>query len=390
MNKTCRSILILTNLFPNIKEPGRGVFVKQEVDELKRNADVAVIAPVPFNPFSVSSVPNHEMVDGVAVYHPRWIVIPKIGRFLYGFLLFLSIHNIVKKTIRQHKSEVLYALWAYPDGFAAVLLSFLFRKPVFIHALGCDINLYTKYFFRRQLIRWALCRATGIISVSCALRDSMVALGIPLSRITVIPNGVDTRVFNSIPRGDARVLLKLAPSDKIILFVGRLEEEKGVEYLIRAVADIFRTNEMPMLKLYIAGEGVLRKELETLAFDCGCSQRIIFVGAIQHADVPKWLNAADVFCLPSIREGMPNVILESIACGTPVVASRVGGIPEIVDDASGLLVPPGDTQALSEALQSLLLRERSVASQNLGTRTWMNVAQEVSSVLFSSDYKKKT
>ena len=155
------------------------------------------------------------------------------------------------------------------------------------------------------------------------------------------------------PVADALERLGLPRDEPIITFVGVLTPRKGIDTLIESMGQLAREGDAPML--VIAGIGELRESLETRAGELGISDRVRFVGKVAHDDVAWWMAAGDVFCLPSLSEGLPTVVCEAMACGRAVVATAVDGTPEIVDDeVTGLLVPPRDADALAGALRRLL------------------------------------
>lgn len=381
-------ILIITNLFPNNKEPNRGIFIKQEALELSKLCEIQVIAPIPWVPFSLRFLPqwstnaqikDQEIIENITTYHPRWLVIPKILRSLYGLLLFFSLLRTVRKIKRSFNFGIIYGHWIYPDGFACVLLARIFKVPVILHALGCDINQYSKFFLRKIQIAWSLKNADKIISVSNALKEKMCSLGTFEKKIHVIANGVDSCLFKPMAKQECRKLLGLPQNLKIILFIGSLEIVKGAEYLIDAFQKVNSEYGLPV-NLVLIGKGPSEKTIrEKIAFYKQKSS-VTLAGEINHNKIPLWMNAADVFCLPSIREGMPNVILEALSCGKPVVASSVGGIPELVTSSDyGILFPPGDSSILAKSLLTALRRDydEDKIAKHFSSRTWKTIAEEI-------------
>jgi len=262
-------------------------------------------------------------------------------------MLFLSIVPAIIKLRKAYQFDAIYAISAYPEGFAAVLLGKLFNVPVVVHAIGTDINVYTKFILRRQLIRWSLNRCNSVISVSYDLKRKMTSIGVDASKIRVIYNGVDREVFNMGKRVDEM------SANNIILFVGNLKKEKGIYELIDAYARIASSG----VRLVIAGEGPNKDDLIRLIRRKGLIN-VQVLGGQTPAQVACWMNRAYVVCLPSYSEGLPNVIIEAFACGRPVVATRVGGIPEIVvSEEYGFLVPEKDVDALATKLKEALSRE---------------------------------
>lgn len=334
------NILLITNLFPNKMEPNRGIFIKQAGFELAQLCNLHVVAPVPFFPFKsrflqkwsmYAEIEKKEVIDGLEVYHPRWLIIPKILASAYGLSFFFCIYSLIKKIVINKKINLIYGQWVYPDGFAAVLLGKVFKKPVILQALGCDINLYSRYFLRRILITWSLKNCKKVIVVSKALKDKIIDLGIEKEKIVYIPNGIDSNLFHPLDKEECRKELQLSKDEKIILFIGSLESVKGVDTLIFAFEEFIKNINFKCC-LVIIGKGSLLEFLRKLISKMGIAENVKFIGEVDHERIPIWLNASDLFCLPSIREGMPNVILEALACKKPLVSTRVGAIPDLLQE----------------------------------------------------------
>jgi glycosyltransferase involved in cell wall biosynthesis len=339
-------VLVFASLYPNNVRPHNGVFVKERMTQFARQCgcDVKVIAPVPyFPPLKISShwyfsqIQRHEVIEGLEVYHPRYAMIPKVGMALQGWFMFLSLLPTVKKLQKTFNFDVIDAHYVYPDGFAAVLLGYWLGKPVVVSARGSDINLFKDFPVIRRFLRYTMMQANGVITVSQALKNAACSLGVPAEKVTVIPNGVDALKFFPLPQREARKRLGL-PNRRIILSVGRLCQNKGFDILIRAFKMLLDKCDESDLSLVLIGEGAFRKPLEEMIASARLQDHIQLIGEVPHAELALWYSAADVFCLASGREGWPNVLLESLACGTPVVATAVGGVPEIIrSDAIGFL-----------------------------------------------------
>jgi len=379
-------ILTLTTLFPNKLQPIHGIFIKKRIEALAKFAEIKVVAPVPWVPFSsskysiYSQIPVREIESGLEVFHPRYVIAPKIGRPLYGFMYFLSIYSFIKNLAKSYNFDLLDVHWAYPDGFAGVLLAKSFKKPVIITVRGTDINLYPKYFLRRRLIIYALKKADKIISVCEALKKRVINLGINESKTVVIPNGIDTKLFYHLDKLSVRKILNLPLNKKIILSIGHLVELKGFHYVIEAIHKLITIHKLRNILLLIIGEGPYRKKLESKIKRLNLNNYVRLIGQIPNEKLVYWYNAADVFCLASSREGWPNVLFESLACGTPVVTTAVGGIPEIIcSDKYGILVKSQDSEELAKALKKALEKNWDIkAIVNYARKnTWENVAKNI-------------
>lgn len=391
--------LLITNLFPNNKEPNRAVFVKQSVVHLAKMCHVVVVAPVNWFPrwlkwpksHAISaSIVREEVIEGVRVLHPRWFSIPVLTRLLNGILLFSGLLPGIRKLSRQFMCDIIYAHWLYPDGFASTILSIVMRKPLVLHAHGCDLNLYGRYFFRRLMIRWSMNRARTVIVVSKPMYKKAVELGIPESKIVVIRNGVDKKYFYPMDQDKCRRALNLSLNEKIILFIGSFEEVKGIQFLLPAIRIVVSEAQVPV-RLVMIGKGSLRDNIVQTLAECDISEHVTLAGEVKHDAIVQWLNASDILCLPSIREGLPNVVLEAQACGKPVVTSRVGGIPDvIIGDEYGFLVEAGNVTQLSGALQCALAKQWDSVHimKNPNLVSWEENAVETFEVLQKAISKK--
>ena len=375
-------VLIITNLFPNKSQPDRGVFNKQQFLELKNFCEFRVVAPLPWMPKSLAKgdkaflneVPAEEIIEGIKVYHPRYLVTPKVGRNLYGFFYFLGIKNTVKKIYQTFSFDAIFATWAYPDAFAAALVSRIFEKPLIIKVHGTDINVAGQYFLRRKMMAYAFDTAQKVIAVSIPLREKIIAMGIPPQKVVLVSNGLNKEIFRKMDKKECQRNLSLDSNKKHVVYIGNLVPIKGVKYLVEAFRDMPEN-----ISLNIIGDGELKMELEKESRTLNLTNRINFLGKRPHQEMPLWFNAADVFCLPSLNEGCPNVILEAMACGAPIVASRVGGIPDLVSADQGLLIEPADPEALTQALKAVITRPTNGA-QKIEILTWKENAQKVYSI----------
>lgn len=351
-------ILTFSTLFPNSVRPGHGVFVETRLRHLVGSGEVSasVIAPIPWFPFrharfgdyaKFALAPPAEIRHGLQVDHPRYFLPPKIGMNVAPLLLALSAKRaIARKLAAGETFDLIDAHYFYPDGVAAVLLGRWFNKPVVITARGTDINLIPQHAWPRRLIVWAAQRAAGMITVCQALKDAMVDLGIPAQAITPLRNGVDLQLFHPLDRSAERARLNL--TRRTLLSVGYLIPRKGHDLIIRALPDL------PDTDLLIAGSGPEEASLRKLAQDLGVAQRVRFIGAIAQTELRAYYSAVDAMVLASSREGWANVLLEAMACGTPVVASRVWGTPEVVASAeAGVLMPERSAAGVAASVRAL-------------------------------------
>jgi teichuronic acid biosynthesis glycosyltransferase TuaC len=357
-------ILVFTSLYPNNVWPNHGVFIKERMSQFAKldGCEVKVIAPVPYFPaikvnwrWRFSQVARRELRNGIEVYHPRYFLTPKIGMALYGWMIFLSVLPAVRRIQKDFAFDLIDAHYVYPDGFAAVLFGWIFKKPVVVSARGSDINLFKTFPLIRKLLRYVLRKAARVIAVSKALKEAMVQLGIPEEKICGIPNGVDPEKFYPVPKEQARRELGL-PNRRTVLSVGNLTDNKGFDLVIksfRVLVDRFHENDV---QLAVVGDGPYRSHLEKMILSLRLEGRVCILGTVSHDKLRLWYSAADVFCLASSREGWPNVLLESLACGTPVVATAVGGIPEIISSDNVGLLSEREESKIAEAIRAALTK----------------------------------
>jgi glycosyltransferase involved in cell wall biosynthesis len=345
-------ILTFSTLFPNSEKPGHGIFVETRLRHLVASGDVEarVVAPVPWFPSTnprfgnyarFAKAPRHEVRHGIDVSHPRYLVVPKIGMNLAPALLAQAAKPSIARMIDEgYDFDLIDAHYFYPDGVAAAMLGRYFNKPLVITARGSDITLFPQYPLPRRMITWAARRADAIITVCNALRDEVVALGIDAHRVVSLRNGVDLELFRPIER---------TPNDMFtLLAVGHLVPVKAQDLIIGALPLL------PGVRLVLAGDGPDRAKLETLARELKVSERVTFLGAVPQAQLRSHYGAADALVLSSSREGWANVLLEAMACGTPVVASRVYGTPEVVAaPEAGVLMRERSYQGVADAVNAL-------------------------------------
>lgn len=381
-------ILAFATLFPNPSQPRLGMFVRNRLAALAAYCPTVVVAPVlsryPLQRLehgSVAAVPSIELQGGLEVHHPRFTTLPGIGRCADGAVLFWQTVSYVARLRADFPFDLIDAHYAFPDGAAAVMLAKRFQVPVCVTVRGGDLDVLTRYRLRRRIIRNTLANATKVFAVSRYLAARAEALGARPERIRVLPNGVDLNAFSVVPQREARRALGLDTDDRLILCVGNLIPEKGQQVLIEALG-LMRAMGSVLPRLLIIGSdprGGRRylHQLERLQQRLGINDQITFVGPKPQPELASWYAAADMLVLPSFREGCPNVVREALACGRPVIASRVGGVPELVtSDRLGMLVQPGDPRQLAQAIASGLRRRwdhAAIAAETRG-RTWDAVA----------------
>ncbi|MBN1163414.1 MAG: glycosyltransferase family 4 protein [Candidatus Krumholzibacteriota bacterium] len=375
-------IIALTNLFPDLSRPDFAPFNRQQFIHLAARNDLRVIVPLPW-PLRLrmslagnSPRPPDECQGIMRVIYPTKYYTPKFLRRLYGTFYYWSVRPTLKREVARRRPDLIYATWAYPDCYAAVRAGKALGIPVVSRLHGSDINAFFSSPDRKRRILEAMRGSSSIISVSGDLKERLVAEGIAAEKIEVVYNGVDGAIFRPGDKRAARDSLRLSPEVPIILFAGNLKPEKGVGYLINAFAALERKD----AQLHILGLGPQRNRLERQAAERGLQDRVIFHGGVSHRLMGQWFNGCDLFCLPSLHEGTPNVILEALACAVPVIAADTGGIPEIVDPRGSILFPSADSGALTRALREGLERKWNRDEIRSPAGSWKENARRVEEV----------
>jgi len=352
--------LLFSTLYPSSVRLGHGIFVETRLRHLLASGEVEtrVVAPVPWFPLKngrfgewarFAATPAFEEHHGVEVWHPRYILPPKVGMNIAPLTLALGARATIAKLINNgFDFDLIDAHYYYPDGVAAALLATWFKKPFVVTARGSDLNLLPSYAIPKRWIQWAESRSAASIGVCQALMDQLASIGGSADRMHVLRNGVELDRFRAHDQLEARHKLGL-PEGPLMLFVGNLVELKGQHLAIEALCHL------PDTRLLIVGDGTERTRLGELANRLHVADRVTFAGAKPQSELPYWYSAADVLVLCSSREGWANVLLESMACGTPVVATRTGGTPEVVQSkVAGRLMDERSVPALVAQVRSLL------------------------------------
>lgn len=352
-------LITYTTLYPNGAQPNHGVFVENRLRHLVASgaATSRVVAPVPWFPFSspafgeyaaFAKAPRREQRHGFDIDHPRYVVLPKIGQNITPWTLYRGSRGAFRALLASgYRPDAIDAHFFYPDGVAAALLGREFGLPVVITARGTDLNLMLQYALPRRMITWAAGRAAAMITVCQALKDELTGIGVADERVTVLRNGVDLQGFRPVDGGAIRAR-HVKGNERLLLSVGLLIERKGHDLIVRAL------RQLPDCRLLIAGEGPERGRLEALAAELGVADRVTLLGRVPHGELAAYYSAADALVLASSREGWANVLLEAMACGTPVAASNVWGTPEVVaTPAAGRLLPSRTPEGIVAALTDL-------------------------------------
>lgn len=360
------NILFISSQFPNSLEPNRGVFSYQIAKGLSNLADVKVIAPMPsigclrgFERFkrhkTDPDVPRFEILEAISVYHPKYMALPGLG-LLHQWAYESAITSLIQEINSDWPVSVVNCHWLFPDGVAIQRICKKMGIPVMLTALGTDLNRYCDFKIRKRYIQRAICSASKVSVLSQQMFDKCISMGVSRKNLAVIPNGIDIVKFNIFHPSLSRERLNVDPDVKMVLFVGSLVPVKNVENLIIAFSMLVEDITTPDAILYVIGGGFLEKALKALTAKLRLQSYVIFIGPVLHDDLPYWMNAADCLCLPSLSEGHPNVMMESLACGTPVVGSRVGSIPDFIGEKldNGYLLESTSAKDIASNLNKVL------------------------------------
>lgn len=350
-------VLHLSTLFPNGSRPNFGIFVERQIQAFAERPGVAVrvVAPLGVPPWPLSRagryralarLPEGESWNGLDVTRPRFLNVPGTGGRAHVAMLTRALVPVLAEMRRDFPFDVIAAEFFFPDGPAAIALGRHFGVPVSIKARGSDIHRWALRPGTGDQVRAAGRAADGMLSVSDAMRDDMIALGMPGERIHCIVSGVDFERFALRDRAEAKGAFG-APAS-LVVSVGALIPVKGHDLLIDAVA------RLPDVSLWIAGEGPERPRLAARIARLGLGDRVRLLGAVPHDSIPELLAAADVMALASASEGLANAWLEALASGTPIVIPDVGGARQVLGNDDAGRIVARTPEAFAEAIAALL------------------------------------
>jgi len=366
------NILVYTSLYPSRENPTHGIFVSELTQAMARLIRVRVVVPENgLRRLMERTREGFAPSDPLDVVRCRFWTAPKVLKSLDHRLMAFFSATAFSSTLTP-RPDLVHAHYAYPDAAAALLLAQRAGLPLVITCHGSDLNLLAKDPARRKIISRTLRQARAVAAVSEALQSAAVALGAYPKRVHHIPNGVDLSRFTLGDKRQARAILGLPQDVPIIAAAGRLEPVKGYDRLIRAVA-LQRD-----VRLVLVGSGSLARSLKRLAGELGVSHRVVFAGRVDHASLAPYFQAADTLAISSHSEGWPTVIHEALACGTPVVAPAVGGIPEALAAPSlGVVVASNESELLAGGIRRILARgfDRHELRQAASPHGWDAVAR---------------
>jgi len=377
-------ISVVTHDFPTREQPYRGAPIWNTLIGLQKYADLSVYCPVPVCPAPLNRLTGRRTYGHYPVAPEGTLRLQATPYFSIPLLTHSqngrSIQRKLTREFQQQRPDLILSYWIYPDSYAAVLTGEDLGIPTVVCSRGSDLKIVESSRKVRESIGYTLTHATAILAVSADLIKTAERLGAPRENLHAVVNGSDSSIFCWRPQLEARSRLDVHPESRLVVFVGRLVAGKGIAQLLEAMARLL-SGRQSQWKLVIVGEGPLESSLKGTATALGIAEAVLFAGALPAPRIAEWMTAADLFCLPSESEGCPNVIREALSCGCPVVATHVGGIPEMLNERNGILLEDNGPAVLSEALE----RAARVAWDRphialLETRGWGQVAQETFAV----------
>ena len=341
----CMKILFISTTYPTLERPQQGMFNKHLVESFRQRHDVRVIAPVPWPQRFSGRRPSGSNTDARNDY-PTYYYPPKLLRRYYHHFYWHSIQRTLRTLASDFVPDLVIGYWLHPDTHAAQLVAQKFGVPCIAISGGSDMRVLPDNQARRRAVQRVLHRTDHLIVVSQDLRNVAIELGMDSDKISMVRRGVDSTCFRVIDRDEARAVCGLARDAVVLLWAGRLEPIKNPWMLIDA-ASKWKQRWGDRLKVLIVGDGSLRGEVVSRLAQAGLGDCVRMEGELSQNDLAVRYNAADLTVLTSLSEGIPNVLLESLACGTSFVATDVGGIAEIATPELDGLVTSEDPSALA-------------------------------------------
>ena len=343
--------LTFTSLYPNTEQPYNGVFVERRLRAMADRMAFEIIAPISLlQQWHIFNKVPHERYSGnIMIHHPRYTGFPKIMKWMDGYIMYLCTQKSVRSIVESFKPDYIDAHYAYPDGYAAMLHAKFNNIPFTLTLRGSDLYLVTKDIWRRNLIAKVLKEAMAVIALSEDLKQMAVDLGASPNKISVISNGVDQSLFKPFDVSSLREQYNISPDSFVLLGVGRLVPLKRFDLLVAIIASLKKRMKKPIHGI-IVGSGPEEARLRKLSYEYGLENDITFVGQQFPGELPRWYNLANILMVLSTHEGSPNAPLEALSCGTPVIATAVGNLPDIIDNGSGLILRDLNSDNIANAV----------------------------------------
>lgn len=366
-------------MFPCKRHPTSAVFFANLMRQLTPKVDeLVILTPRVYIPKILTRVkkkwskwyidPMVSRENGMIIIRPYFLSL-RGTRYegLNGILMQLSLFYLVRKLIKKRKFDLILGYNMIPEGIAAVGLGKMFRLPVGFWCIGTDVNDVAQCGrINSYLTKKCLIKSDIVITESKDLENKVRRFSTHSLNVKTFYKGIDLSNFQNLPsKSDLIEKLGLDNKRRYILFAGRLIYDKGIYELADAFAIVSR--KYPDVDLIFVGEFLEKERLEIKLRDEGILDRVLFKGIVTHKEVAYYMKLSDLLVLPTWAEGLPNVVMESMALGLPVVASNVGGIPEIIKDGiNGLLVQAKNSSELTSAIMRMMndveLRKQCIAN----------------------------
>lgn len=380
-------ILSFSYCYPNHLSPNWGIFVHHRLKALSRIEELQVCSPVPWFPWfserKGSPGPEKDVCDGVSVHRPRFYfpgILKNQDARLYG----RGVYSYISELCRSWKPDILDAHFIWPDGVGISSVADRLKIP-FVITLRGKLYECLKVPSQKRQCTEALKKAAAVISVSGPMADEALKLGADPRKVHIIPNGIDPERLHIRDKMECRRRLGLPENKKILLTVAHLGHRKGHHEVIESLKGL--PDNVILVIIGGAAQGGTVKILQQKARECGVENRVFLLGHQPFDKIPFYFSASDASVLASYREGCPNAVLESLACGTPVVASEVGAVRDILPiPETGCIVPPRQVSPLREALDVVLSRDWNPVSVREASKvqSWEEVAKSVQVILLQS------
>lgn len=390
-------VLDITTLFPNTNQPEFGLFVEKRVRALAKLTPVHVAVGIGRFPIIELhpryshriSIPQVGYLGNTRLDYLRYLSVPRFFKTYDG----TSFANSIMRCIIQQQGirpTVLLAELAFPDGLAAMRLARQLKLPFVVTLRGHDINDIAVNSTQSTVLLRTLQSANAVVVVADALGNEAHRIGTPLERIHTVPNGVDSTVFGSIDKVEARNALKIPLEVPLFVSVGHLVERKGHHIAVAALADLQYRYGISAHLAIIGGpseEGDSTTLVRSAIAEGSISESVRLLGSLPPKDVARWIAAADGLVLASSKEGRPNVVLEALCSGTPVVATRVWGTPELIVSTDYGILTDRDPRVIADAMKEMLSRNwnRNTISRWGSSFSWERTAKRLYELLLMAE-----
>jgi len=376
-------ILFISTTFPDASSPTRGTYNSALCLALQQRHQVHAISPRfftevhhPFKSRKTFQTPDLMKQQGIGVDYPTYWYTPRFFQHHYGEQMWWSVQQAAEKAIHDFRPDAVLSYWAHPDGAVGLRAAQLAGVPSAVIVGGTDVLILPNLPKRGERVRNVLNQSDAVFCVSQGLEQSTCELGVSPERVHTIYQGVDENIFHTRrSRQASRETLGLSDEFAHLVWVGRIVGIKNLPMLLKAAVQL-RSDGLKF-KLHLLGDGPSKAALQKQAAELGLDSYVQFHGAVGHDRIPDWYRAADLTVLSSDSEGLPNVLRESLACGTPFVSTAVGSLKEISCPGATLLVPKGDAREFAQGIHFMLTREAKQAAAGYVARTWSDCADEV-------------